>query len=132
MIPTSQLDPLELDLELASELEVERPERLVEQQDRRLADERPGERDALLLAARELVRGSSVEAGEVDELERGADTPPGIAVRDLAPAQAEGHVVEDREMREERVALEDHVDRPALGRIHRDVPPAELDPAARR
>ena len=35
---------------------VERPERLVHEQDRRLEGERPGDRDALLHAARELVR----------------------------------------------------------------------------
>ena len=37
-----------------AELEVERPERLVEEQDARAIDERAGERDALLLAARQL------------------------------------------------------------------------------
>ena len=46
------LDALELDLELAAKLEVERTERLVEQQHVGPVHERPGQRDALLLAAR--------------------------------------------------------------------------------
>jgi hypothetical protein len=48
------LDPLELELHLMTELEVECAERLVEQQDRRLVDDRASERDTLSLAAREL------------------------------------------------------------------------------
>ena len=48
------LDRLELDLHLLAELEVERAERLVEQQHPGPVDQRPGERDPLALAAREL------------------------------------------------------------------------------
>ena len=51
------LDAHQLELHLLAELEVERAERLVEQQHRGLVHERPGERDALLLAARELRSG---------------------------------------------------------------------------
>ena len=54
--PDLGLDPLELHLELAPELEVERAERLVEEQDVGPVGEGSGERDPLLLAARELVR----------------------------------------------------------------------------
>ena len=50
------LDALELELEALAELEVQRTERLVEQQHVRTVDERPGEGDPLLLAAGELVR----------------------------------------------------------------------------
>ncbi len=50
------LDPLQLDLQLLAHLEVERAERLVEEQDARVHHERTCERDALLLAARELAR----------------------------------------------------------------------------
>ena len=50
------LDGLELVLHLAPELQVEGAERLVEQQHGGLDHERPGQRDALPLAAGELVR----------------------------------------------------------------------------
>ena len=54
--PDLALDLLELDLHLLAQLQVERAERLVEQQHRRPVDERAGQRDALALPARELVR----------------------------------------------------------------------------
>ena len=49
------LDAADLIAQLHAHLRVERRERLVEQQHARAGDERAGERDALLLAARELV-----------------------------------------------------------------------------
>ena len=48
---------------------VERAERLVHQQDRRLEGERPGDRDALLHAARQLVRVVLDEVAQLDEVE---------------------------------------------------------------
>ena len=65
------------------ELRVERGERLVEQDDRRVDGQGPGEGDALLLAARELVRPAAVEPGEPDELEQLAD-------EDARPRRARG------------------------------------------
>ena len=54
--PDLLLERLQLDLERLSQLGVEGAERLVEEQHRGLQDERPRERDALLLAARHLRR----------------------------------------------------------------------------
>ncbi len=54
--PDLALDALELDLELAAKLGVERAERLVEQEDVRRENQRTPECDPLLLAARELMR----------------------------------------------------------------------------
>ena len=71
--PDLDLDALELDLEPLAELEVERPERLVEEEHVRPVHERPGERDALLLAARQLVRLATRVALEMDELQGLAD-----------------------------------------------------------
>ena len=68
--PDLALDPLELDLHLLAQLQVERAERLVEQQHRGPVDERPGQRDALLLAARQLARPGLLAARAADELER--------------------------------------------------------------
>ena len=55
-MPDLLLDALELDLQVLAQLEVQRAERLVEQQHARPVDQRSGERDALALAARELAR----------------------------------------------------------------------------
>ena len=54
--PERLLDALELDLQVHAQARVERAERLVEQQHRRLEHERARQRDALLLAAGELRR----------------------------------------------------------------------------
>ena len=64
------LDLLELHLHLLAQLEVERAERLVEEQDLGAVDEGAGERDALALAAGQL-RGRAVAVGaEPHRLER--------------------------------------------------------------
>ena len=55
---------------------VERAERLVHQQDVGVEGQRPGDRGALLHAARELPGIFLLEAGEVDELERAARRAP--------------------------------------------------------
>ena len=47
-----------------------------------MVHERPGERDALLLAARELPRPPPLVAGEADELERLADAARLVGLAD--------------------------------------------------
>ena len=63
------LQSLELGLHLLAQLEVERAERLVEQQHLRLVDQRAGERDALPLSSRELRRSALGERFELHELQ---------------------------------------------------------------
>ena len=70
VMPDLALDPLQLDLHLLAQLQVERAERLVEQQHGRAVDERARERDALLLAAGELARPRLLAPAQLDELER--------------------------------------------------------------
>ena len=71
--PDLLLDPLQLDLHLLAELQVEGAERLVEEQDGGPVDQGPGERDALGLAAGDLVRLAVLEARQLDELEHVGD-----------------------------------------------------------
>ncbi len=85
---------------------VERRERLVEQQHRRVARERPRQRDPLALAAGEV---AGTGAGEVRD-------PEALEQLVHSRAAAEGDVAADVEMREERVLLEDEPDGPPLGR----------------
>jgi hypothetical protein len=56
-----------------AQLDVEGRERLVEQDERRVGGERPGEGNPLPLAARELVRHPLLEPGEADEREKLVD-----------------------------------------------------------
>ena len=74
--PELELDAADLLAQLDAHLRVERRERLVEQQHARLDRERPRERDALLHAARELVRIALAGVGEPDELEQLARPGP--------------------------------------------------------
>ena len=64
------VDLRELDLQPLAQLQVERAERLVEQEHGGPVDERPCHRDALLLPARELAGKALAEALEPDERER--------------------------------------------------------------
>ena len=82
--PDLALDRLELDLELAAQLGVERAEGLVEQEHRRREHERPRERDALLLPTRELMWAPLPEPAEADELERSPQ--PSRVARPSGPA----------------------------------------------
>ena len=105
------LDLLELDLHLLAQLEVERAERLVEQQHLGAVDEGAGERDALALAAGEL-RGLAVAvAAEPDRLERLRRAPararPSATFFTRRPYSTFSCT---RHVREERVVLEDGVD----------------------
>ena len=126
------LDALELDLELLAQPQVERAERLVEQQRPRAVDERAGERDALLLAAGELSRLALAEAAELDELERLADALGDLGLGDLLALEPEGDVALDAQVREERVRLEDRVDVALVGRLLGHLVAAEVHAPLRR
>ena len=114
--PDLLLDPLELDLHLLAQLEVERAERLVEEEDGGSVDERPGQRDPLRLAAGDLGRLALLEAGQLDQLEHVGDARLDLVALDLLAPQPEGDVVLDRQVREQRVVLEDRVDVPLVRR----------------
>ena len=101
---------------LDAQLGVEVGERLVHQEHRRLADDRATERDALALAAGQLLRLAIEQLLELDGLGRLVDPALDLGLGDLAQLQPEGEVVADRHVRVERVALEDHRDVAILGR----------------
>ena len=123
------LDPLQLELHLLAQLQVERAERLVEQEHTRAVDERAGERDALLLAAGELPRLAAAESLQPDERQHLVDAARAPAAVDALAPEPKGDVLEDRQMREERVALEDGVHVALVRRQPDDVTVAELDRA---
>ena len=126
------LDALELDLQLLAQAQVQRAERLVEQQGPRAVDERAGERDALLLAAGELGGLALAEPAELDELERLADALAHLGLGDLLALEPEADVAARRQVREQRVGLEDRVDVALVGRLVGDLVAAEVDAARGR
>ena len=70
VVPRAALDLLELELHLLAQLEVERAERLVQQQRGGFVDERARERDPLLLAAGELPRPALLHPLEAHRAQR--------------------------------------------------------------
>ena len=114
---------LELDLHRLAQLAVERGEGLVEQQQLGAHDQGAGDGDALLLAARERARRAGPRCSAIctsasASRTRGArfgvrPTPLGL--------QAEGDVLGDRQMREQRVVLEDDADVAPVRRQARDL-----------
>src|SRR4029077_3871232 len=81
---------------------------------------------------RELPRLALAETAQADEVEHLLD-PRSDRLAGLAlPAQAEGDVLEDGQVREECVALEDRVHVPLVRRQARDGPVSEEDRAGAR
>ena len=104
------LQAADLAARLRAQLGVEVRQRLVHQEDLRLADQRAAERDALRLAAGELARAALQQRLDVQQPRGFADAAVDLGLGHLAPPQAEGEVVEDRHLRVQRVVLEDHRD----------------------
>ena len=90
-------------------------ERLIEQQHLGIAGERAGKRDALALAARQLIGLACLEAVEVHARQQIRPRAAALGLRHVVHGEA--HVVERREMRKERVVLEHEPDEalPAAG-----------------
>ena len=120
------LELRDLGAHLDAELRVEVRERLVHEEDLRVADDRAAHRHPLALSAGELARLAREVRRQVEELCGPGDPLLHLALRLLAEPQPEGDVVGDGEVRVERVVLEDHRDVAVLRRqvVH--------DPAADR
>src|SRR5262249_61026213 len=117
----------QLELRLAAQFLVERRERFIEQEDARALDQRTRERDALALAAGELVRLAFGQAFEPDQRQHLLDPSCDFSLRKSLLLEPDRDIALDREMRKQSVALEHHVDRPSIRRYRRDIPPLEQD-----
>ncbi len=113
---------------------VEVGERLVHEEHARTRRDRARQRHPLLLAAGEDMRVIGGVALEPDPGERALRGDLGVARRE--PAQAEGDVLDDAEMREKRVILEHQADAAGLRRQEQlragDLAPVEEDAPLRR
>ena len=128
--PDVALDPLQLQLQALAQLQVERTERLVEQQHLGQVDQRPGERDPLLHPARELRRALVLPLGQPDPLELGGDAALDLGLVDPLALQSVADVLGDGHVGEQGVALEDRVGRPLVRRQAGDVDALDLHPPA--
>src|ERR1022692_2075774 len=100
------LHRLDLLPELQPDLGIERRQRLVEQQDLRLDGQRAGPRNALLLAAGQLVRVLPRVLGEPDDIEQLGGALPPLGSSQAAHPQPEADVLQRGHVREQAVALE--------------------------
>ena len=98
----------DLDPHLHAQLGVEVGERLVEQEDSRLAHHRAADRDALALAARELARLALEQRLDLQHARGLGDPAPDLGPGRAQVLEAEGEVLAHAHVRVERVGLEDH------------------------
>jgi hypothetical protein len=99
-----------------ADLGVQRGERLVEEEDRRTARQRPRERHPLLLPAGELVREATLEPVQADELDHLRHALPDLRLPPAGDPQPEGDVVGHRHRGEQGIGLEDDPDAPLARR----------------
>jgi hypothetical protein len=112
------------------QLGVEVGERLVEEEDLRVAHDAAPHRDALPLAAGKLARIAVEQVGEPEDRGGLRHARVDLGARALGEQHAEGHVVAHLHVRVERVVLEDHGDVALLRRhVVHDLA-ADLDLAA--
>ena len=118
----------------ALQLGVERGQRLVHQVDGRLAHQRPADRHALHLAARQPGRAVVELVVDAHQLRHLLDAPADLGLRHLSRrrAQREGQVLEHRQMRIERILLEHEGDVAGSRRQARGVAAGDVDRALLR
>ena len=98
----------DLVLHVAADQRVERGERLVEEEHVRVAGERPGETDALLHAAGELVGVGVLVSGQADQFDDLHGPLGALGLAHAAYLQAVRDVVDDPAVRQQPEVLEDH------------------------
>ena len=130
--PDLSLDLLQLDLHRLTELQVERAQRLVEQQNLRPHHQGTRERDPLSLTAGELSRLPVAVFREAHHLQSILDEPAPLGPGNLPHHEAVADVVGDGHMREQRVILEHRVDLALVWSEAGDVVAAQRDPAGGR
>ena len=94
---------------------VERGERLVHQQHGRVLHQAARDGDALLHAARQLVRVAAAEALQADQIEHGVGALAALLARRAADAERELDVVERRQPGKQAGLLEHHADAVGIG-----------------
>ena len=106
---------------------VQRAERLVQQQHSGLGGERPCQRDALRLAARQRGHVAALEARQPDQLKHFNHSPAPFCEGHSGHAQPERHVALDIEVREQHFVLEHQADAALVGALAGQVAPVELN-----
>ena len=115
------LQAFQLQLHLLAQLQVQRAQRLVQQQHAGLVHQTAGDGHTLLLAAGQLVDAAALVAFQTHRFQHFQHLGTDDVLRQLFQTQAEGHILKHVEMREQRVFLEHRVHLPLIGRQIRNV-----------
>jgi len=102
------LNPANLGAHLLAQFGIEIRQRFVHEQHLGLHDQRAGKRNPLLLPAGKLVGLTVFIPGQLHQLHHPAHTLPDHRLREALHIQPVGDVLEDAQMRKDRIALEDH------------------------
>ena len=127
--PDAQALPADLGPQHHPQGRVQVGQGLVHQEQGRPRDQRPRQRDALLLSPAELLGPPLRAPCELDLRQRLLHPPGDLRRGHAAGAQAVGNVVGHVQVREHGVALEDHADVPAPGGQRVDAAAGEVDGA---
>src|SRR5690625_3013811 len=119
------VDGLELCLKRLEQRLVEGAEGLIQKQHCRFENQRPGQGHTLLLPAGKLARLAPGDVAELDEIKGRFDLGTRLTPGDPSRAQRGVDILPDRQVGEERGALEDHAEVALLRRQRRDVAPAQ-------
>ena len=123
------LELLELHPHGLAQLEIERRQRFVEQEDLRARRHGAAERHALLLSPGKLMGFALSQTVELDHVEHAPGSLLDFGSRPPEPPHPERDVLGDRHVGKERVLLKDGVHRPAVGRQSLDLLAVEKDRA---
>ena len=110
------LDTFQFVLHILTQTQIQRAQRLVQQQHLRPVHQGTGNRHTLLLTTGELVDTPAVKALQADDLQHFTDTLSYLVLRHFCDTQAKGDVFKHVQMRKQRIFLEHRVDLPLMGR----------------
>ena len=115
---------------LQAQLGVQIAQRLVHQQHVRLDDQRTGQRHALLLAARQILRQPVGVLLDLHDLQKAVCLPGDLILGGLAVLQTVGHILGHGHVGENGVVLEHHADVALAGLLVVDALLVEIEVAA--
>jgi hypothetical protein len=125
--PDLLLDGAQFGAHVLAQLQVERRQRLVEQQHARFGGERAGDRHPLLLAARQFVDVLVALIGQRDQIEQFLGPLAPLGHRPALDLERKGDVLPHPHEREQGEVLEDQRGGPQIGADARHVAPADAD-----
>src|SRR5580692_9487398 len=102
------LQELELVLNALAQIGIERTQRLIEKQDIRLDHKGAGERDALLLPARQSLRLKVADVGQAKFFQNALHHGVALGYGHLLDVKTEANICAHGHVRKQRVVLEDH------------------------